>query len=100
MKSSILNVDVMSNSWKEEVKKKSSFAAVGRAKTTSNLYFYQYIYVARKLFYLMKNVVYFICDLHLMILWEVIIIFNFVQIVHNHNETIKYYASCFKQEKY
>ena len=31
-----------------------------------------------------------------------IIIFNFVQIVHNNNETTKakYYASCFKKEKY
>ena len=48
---------------------------------------------------LIQNVVSFICDVHL-ILWELIMIFNFVQIVHNNNETIKYYASCFKQEKY
>ena len=32
--------------------------------------------------------------------YEVIIIFNFVQIVFSSNETIKYYAYCFKQEKY
>ena len=106
-------------------KKKSSFTGVGRAKTTSNLYFHQYIYIyiyiyicmyiiyiytdiyihislitIWKLFCFMQNVVYFICDAHLLILWEMIIIFNFVQIVHDHNETIKYYASCFKQEEY
>ena len=38
----------------------------------------------------MQNVVYFICDEHLLILREFITIFNFVQIVHNNNETIKY----------
>ena len=48
---------------------------------------------------LIQNVVSFICDVHL-ILWELIMIFNFVRIVHSNNETIKYYASCFKQEKY
>ena len=69
-------------------KKKSSFAGERRAKSANNLYFHQYIYT------------YFICDAHLLTLWQVIIIFNFVQIVHNSYETIKYYASCFKQEKY
>ena len=49
------------------------------------------IYIAiSKLFCFMQNVVYFICDEHLLILREVITIFNFVQIVHNNNETIKY----------
>ena len=46
----------------------------------------------------MQNVVYFICDAYLLIQREVIIIFNFAQIVHNHNETIKYYASCFNKK--
>ena len=50
-----------------------------------------FIYIAiSKLFCFMQNVVYFICDEHLLILREVITIFNFVQIVYNNNETIKY----------
>ena len=49
----------------------------------------------------MQNIVYFICDVRLLILLEVIIItFSFVQIVHNNNETVKYYGSCFKQENH
>ena len=36
----------------------------------------------------------------LLVLGEVIIIFDFVQIVHNNRDTIKYYANCFNQEKY
>ena len=62
------------------------------------VYVYIYIYIAiSKLFCFMQNIVYFICDVYLLILWQTIIIFDFV---HNNNETIKYYASCFKQEKY
>ena len=53
----------------------------------SSIYIYIYIYIW-KLFCFMQNVVYFICDMHLLILWEAIIIFNFVQMVHNNNEAI------------
>ena len=52
------------------------------------------------MFCLVRNAVYLICDVHLLVLGEVIIIFDFVQIVHNNRDTIKYYASCFNQEKY
>ena len=38
----------------------------------------------------MQNIVYFICDVHLLIIWELIIIFIFVQIVHSNIETTKY----------
>ena len=54
-----------------------------------NIYIFIYIYIyIWKPFCFMQNVVYFICDMHLLILWEAIIIFNFLKMVHNNNETI------------
>ena len=62
------------------------------------IYIYIYIPIWR-LFCFMQIVVCSICDVHLLILWQVIMIFDFGQILHNNNESIRYYGSCFKQEK-
>ena len=73
------SVAFLFNKDRESVGKASSFAGGGRAKTTSNLYFHQYIYTYDIYIYI------YIC--------------RYFKIVHNNNETIKYYASCFKQQK-
>ena len=63
------------------------------------IYIYIYIFIAIwKLFCFMQNFVYFIFDVHLLILWQAIIVFNFVKIALNNNETMKYYTICLKKK--